>query len=156
MVRLTIEAVIKLVLTQICTQMDLNLNERETEDIIRHILSDLSIEERDFFNNLTTELNSRQRRDDYKIESVIFDGCDFTVGFKTKVKDYIARQSRERNGDDPFNNVFDISDCKLRQIMPNLIIPKMSSHKFFDEDDSFLLSNKSDSGVTSPNKARII
>ncbi|CAG8779445.1 11918_t:CDS:1, partial [Dentiscutata erythropus] len=102
--RLTIEAVIKIVLTQVCTQMDLNLNERKTEDIIRRILSDLSPEERNFFNNLATELNSRQRRDDYKIENAIFDGCDFTVGFTTKIKDYIARQSRERNGDDPFNN----------------------------------------------------
>ncbi|CAG8536019.1 948_t:CDS:1 [Dentiscutata heterogama] len=103
MVKLTIEAVIKIVLTQVCTQMDLNLNERETEDIIRSILSDLSPEERDFFNNLTTELNSRRRRDDNKIESVIFAGCDFTVGFTAKIKDYIARQSRERNGDDLAN-----------------------------------------------------
>ncbi|CAG8789426.1 9137_t:CDS:1 [Gigaspora margarita] len=103
MPNLTIENVIKLYLIEICTIRNFNLNEEESQGLIRHILNELSPEERIFFDNLTTKLNESSRRDDYNFESTMFSGCDFTVGFITKIKDYIARQSRERNGNDPGN-----------------------------------------------------
>ncbi|CAG8597272.1 hypothetical protein C2G38_2041329 [Gigaspora rosea] len=103
MTNLTMENVIKLYLTEICTIKNFNLNEEESEDLIRHILNELSPEECIFFDNLTTKLNENPRRDDYNLESMMFNGCDFTVGFIAKIEDYIARKSRERNGNDPGN-----------------------------------------------------
>ncbi|CAG8568604.1 19508_t:CDS:1 [Dentiscutata erythropus] len=98
---LTVKNVIKLVITQICTQMD--LNQPDNEDVIEHISRDLSPEEQTSFINLTTELNSHKRRDDYKIESMILDGCDFTIGLTAKIKHYISERSRRRNDDNPAN-----------------------------------------------------
>ncbi|CAG8511953.1 15292_t:CDS:1 [Dentiscutata erythropus] len=97
MVTFTIEDAIKLVITKICTQM--NINEDESEDVIKHISNDLSHEERTFFNDLTAKLNSHERQDDYNINN----GCDFTTSLTAKIKDYIAEQSRIRYGDDSTN-----------------------------------------------------
>ncbi|CAG8641296.1 14567_t:CDS:1 [Racocetra persica] len=111
---LTVKTVIKLVITRICTQMNLNegtqmnlnegtqmnfnegtqmnLNENDNEDIIEQISNDLSPEERTFFEDLTDDLNSHRRRDDYSIQNAILDGGEFSANLTTKIKEYIAKK----------------------------------------------------------------
>ncbi|KAF0553324.1 hypothetical protein F8M41_020422 [Gigaspora margarita] len=96
---LTIEDVIKLVITRICTGM--NINENDSEPIIEHISSQLSLEELTYFRNLMTHLNSLGRQDDCSMKTIFLNGCDFNEGLTTRIRDYIAEQSRILNGDDP-------------------------------------------------------
>ncbi|CAG8521879.1 17744_t:CDS:1 [Cetraspora pellucida] len=86
---LTVKRVIKLVLTKVCTQM--NLNEKDSEELIEHISNNLSPEQNTYFTNLTAELNSHRWRNDYNIEDIILDGCDFSTGLTEMIKEYIDK-----------------------------------------------------------------
>ncbi|CAG8590683.1 2971_t:CDS:1, partial [Gigaspora rosea] len=99
---LTIEDVIKLVITKICTGM--NINENDSEPIIVHISYQLSSEERTHFRNLTAHLNSLGQQDDYSMKNIFLNGCDFNAGLTARIKDYIDEQSRIRNGEDPMTS----------------------------------------------------
>ncbi|CAG8450521.1 6513_t:CDS:1 [Racocetra fulgida] len=108
---LTVKTVIKLFITRVCTQMNLNegtqmnlnevnlnegaqmnFNENVNEDIIEQISNVLSPEERTFFGNLTDDLNSHRKLDNYSIQNAILDGGEFSTNLTTKIKEYIAKK----------------------------------------------------------------
>ncbi|CAG8736027.1 20751_t:CDS:1 [Cetraspora pellucida] len=94
---LTIKDVIKLLITRICTRM--NLNESDSEDIINHISINLSPQQISHFTDLAAKLNARRLRNDHNIEDVMIDGCNFDDNITAMVKEYL---DAKRRNDDPF------------------------------------------------------